>query len=215
MRGATPTLDYITRTFVREPEWIMAARDQGEALVPGMQISPYEGHVLAWLVKLSGAQHILEIGTFMGVSTLWMASALPAGGTLTSLEFRREHAALARAHVAQSPHAHQVTIVEGDGLAWLRAQHAAPRFDMMFIDAEKRAYPDYLEEGLRLLTPRGWVVGDNTLLFGALSGDTPDAASKEAVAAMQRFNTTLADASQFTSVLLPTPEGMTVARRNY
>lgn len=214
MRATNPTLDYITRTFVREPAWLVPAREQGEALVPGMQLSPYEGHLLAWLVRISGARHILEIGTFMGYSTLWMATALPKDGTITSIEFKPEHAALARKHATVSPHASQVRIVEGDGLAWLQAQEKKPAYDLLFFDAEKRAYPDYLEEGLKLLQPHGWVVGDNTCLFGALTGEVPDAASPEAKAGMQKFNETLADPSRFETVMLPTIEGLTIARRN-
>jgi caffeoyl-CoA O-methyltransferase len=165
------------------------------------------------LARLVGAQNILEIGAFMGYSTLWMASALPANGTIISLEFRDEHAALARAHAASSPHAAQVTIHEGDALHWLGAQAVTPRFDMLFIDAEKRAYPEYLQAALPLLTPHALVVADNSLLWGALSGDAPDAASKEAKTGMQRFNDMLADPALFDGILLPTPEGLTVGRR--
>lgn len=213
MRGHNATLDYMTRTFVREPAWLAPVRTKGEELVPGMQISPYEGHLLRWLVGISGAKHVLEIGTFMGYSTLWMVSGLPADGSITSLEFKHEHAELARAHAAATPHVDQVEIIEGDGLAWLKAQPKTPRFDLLFIDAEKRAYPHYLEEGLKLLNPRGWIVGDNTFLFGALTGELPDAASAEAKAGMRKFNETLADASRFESVMLPTIEGLTIARK--
>ncbi len=217
MRNNSPTLDYITHTFVREPEWLKVPRAKGEELVPGMQISPYEGHLLSWLVKISGAKHVLEIGTFMGYSTLWMASALPKDGTITSLEFKHEHAELARAHADASPHVKQVAIVEGDGLAWLKSQPKTSRFDLIFIDAEKRAYANYLEEGLQLLNPRGWVVGDNTLLFGALAAEdyvtATSFASQEAITAMQKFNETLADPTRFESIMLPTIEGLTVARR--
>lgn len=213
MRTPDPTTDYMIRTFVREPAWLKPVREKGEELVPGMQLSPYEGHLLAWLVKISGAKHILELGTFMGYSTLWMASALPKDGSITSLEFKHEHAELARGFAKASPHASQVIIHEGDGLSWLKAQEKKPTYDLLFFDAEKRAYPDYLEEGLKLLNPHGWVVGDNTLLFGALSGLKPDAASAESKAAMQKFNDTLADTSRFESVMLPTLEGLTIAKK--
>lgn len=213
MTRGNATVDYITRTFVRAPDWLRAARQKGEALVPGMQLSPYEAHLLGWLVRMSGGASILEIGTFMGTSALSMAGALPAGGRIVTLEFKPEHAALARGHIAASPHARQVAVIEGDALAWLAAQPKTPRFDFLFIDAEKRSYADYLQAALPLLQPRAWVVGDNSLLWGALSGDAPDAASAEAKAGMQKFNEMLADADQFDGVLLTTPEGMTVARR--
>lgn len=211
-RSSGVTMDYITRTFVREPAWIAAARTEGERLRPGMQISTYEGHLLQWLVRISGAATILEIGAFMGVSALWMAGGLPAHGRLTSLEFSADYAAAARAHVAASPQQHAIDIVHTDAHAWLAALPPATRFDLVFIDAEKAGYADYLDAVLPHLSPRGWVIGDNTLLFGALSGEQPDAARASAKAAMARFNETLADAARFESVLLPTAEGLTVAR---
>lgn len=206
------TMAYITRTFVREPEYIALSRAEGERRRPGMQISPYEGHLLQWLVGVSGASNILEIGTFMGTSALWMAGGLPEGGRLTSLEFEAEHAALAAAHSAASPHAARLQVVQADAHAWLAQTPPSPQWDLVFIDAEKKGYADYLEAVLPRLMPRGWVIGDNTLLFGALSGDNPHGASAAAKASMQRFNETLADPSRFASLLLPTAEGLTVAQ---
>lgn len=212
-RNSSATVDYITKTFVTEHDWLKAARAKGEELVPGMQLSPYEGYLLSWLVRMSGAKQVLEIGTFMGSSALWMATALPKDGHVTTLEFKPEHALLARRHVAASPHAQQVEVLEGDALTWLESQKPQAKFDFIFIDAEKRNYPNYLEAALPLLNPHAWVVGDNTLLFGALSGAVPDAASAEAKAGMQKFNELLADKTKFDGVLLPTPEGLTVARK--
>ena len=213
MRGNSPTLDYITRTFVREPAIIAAARAEGEKRVSGMQISPYEGKLLQWLVQICGAKHILEIGTFMGVSTLWMADALPADGTIVSLEARAEHAALARAHVAASSHAERIKIMEIEALKWLNAQAPEARFDLVFMDAVKAEYVACLAAVEKLLKPRAWIIGDNTLLFGVLSGENPGGASAAAKDSMMAFNATLADSSRYESILLPTPEGMTVARR--
>ncbi len=211
-RDDGPTLAYINRTFVREPEWIAAARAAGEQRRPGMQISAYEGHLLRWLVRVSGAKRILEIGTFMATSTLWLADGVGEDGKVTALEFAADYAAAAVQHIAASPHADRVEILHTDAHAWLAASAAIPTYDLVFIDAEKTGYARYLEAVLPRLHPRGFIVGDNSLLFGALSGEYPDAASAKAKASMEAFNTTLADASRFESVLLPTPEGLTVAR---
>lgn len=209
-RAAGPTLDYIQRTFVREPAWLANVRAEGERRRPGMQISPYEGHVLRWLVRISGARRVLEIGTFMGCSTLWLADGLPDDGQLTALEFAADYAAQAQQHFAQSPYAARITLHHTDAHAWLAAQPQVPQFDLVFIDAEKPGYARYLEAVLPLLQPRGWIVGDNTLLFGELAVmQEPKNAAQQA---MQQFNAALANAERFESVLLPTPEGLTVAR---
>ncbi len=209
-RGAT--LEYISKTFVHEPNYIAHIRAEGEKRRPGMQISPYEGHLLAWLVRISGAKNILEIGTFIGVSTLWMTNSLPEDGHITSLEFDEHHAQIAAANVAASPHKNSVKIIHTDAHDWLAATPKTPQFDLVFIDAEKKGYADYLDALLPRMQPRGWIIGDNTLLFGAMSGENPDAASVAAKLSMQRFNKMLADNTRFESVLLPTPEGLTVAR---
>lgn len=211
-RSAGLTVDYITRTFVREPEYIVAARGEGERRRPGMQISPYEGHLLQWLVGVSNARHILEIGTFMGVSAMWMAEGLPEDGRITSLESSAEHTEIAAQHVAVSPHKNAIEIVYANAHEWIAKTPTIPQFDLVFIDAEKKGYANYLEALLPRLTPGGWIIGDNTLLFGALSGENPEASNEASIAAMRQFNETLADVARFESVLLPTAEGLTVAR---
>lgn len=211
-RDAGPTLDYITRTFVREPEWIVASRAEGEARRPGMQISAYEGHLLQWLVRISGAKNILEVGTFMGSSAMWMAGGLSEDGHVTSLEFDRTYAEIALTNIATSPVASRITVVPGDAHAWINATPATPQFDLVFIDAEKSGYATYLDEILPRMHPRGWIVGDNTLLFGAMAGEAPSHVTAAAKKSMTRFNETLADATRFESLMLPTPEGLTVAR---
>ena len=209
-----PTIDFIASRFVREPDYLATIRARGEQLRPGMQVSPYEGYLLAWLVRMVDARNILEIGSFVGYSTLWMASALGEGGRITTLEQNAEYASITRAHVAASPHVACVEIHEGDALAWLdkSAPNHAP-YDMVFIDAQKRAYPHYVNAVLPRTTPRALIVGDNALLWGALSGQDPAAASAAAKEGMMEFIAQLADATRYESIMLPTPEGLVVARR--
>ena len=211
-RNNSADIAYITRTFVDEPNYIAISRAAGEQRRPGMQISAYEGHLLQWLVRISGAKSILEIGTFMGTSTMWMAGALPENGLITTLEASDEYAALARQHVAASPLVDRIEIAEGPALDWFKTRPAVPQFDLVFIDADKNNYANYLKEVLPRMNKRGWIIGDNTLLWGAMSGEKPDGASIAAKEAMAKFNEKLADPTRFESVLLPTVEGMTVAR---
>ncbi|MBN8543892.1 MAG: O-methyltransferase [Alphaproteobacteria bacterium] len=200
--------EYLSSTFVGNDPFAHV-RAEGETRHPGMQVSPYEAHLLAWLVTISGAKRILEVGTFMGYSTLYMASAMPKNGSVITLEKSEENAKIAAAHVAQDK---RIEVVCTDALAWIQNYSGAP-FDMIFLDAEKRQYPAYLEAALSHLSPNAWVLADNSLLWGAVSGDDPKAASKEATEAMRAFNALLADKTKFDGVLLTTPEGLTVARR--
>ena len=203
-------LEYITRELVREPALCAAMKAEGEKRRAGMQVSAYEGRLLQWLLQVSGAKNVLELGTFMGYSTIWMAEGLLEGGRITTLEFDAEHAAQARTHLAPYP---AVSVEEGDGLKWIKRYKGAP-FDFMFIDAQKKSYMDYLDAALPHLAEGAWVVADNSLLFGNLAG-APDARTigDEAKEVMAALNKRLTGGTEFNGVLLPTPEGMTVGIR--
>lgn len=203
---------YAAATFVTLPAWWDSVRAAGEALRPGIQLGAYEAGLVAWLLRLRGVTRVLEVGGFVGASALAMVHAVP-GATVVTLERDAKAAALAAQHFAAHGQG-RVTLLEGDALAVLASpglQAEAP-FDALFIDAEKRQYPDYLEAALPLLKPGALILADNTLLFGAMAGEEPRArVSAEAKAAMTQFHAMLADRARFDAVLLPTEEGLTVA----
>jgi predicted O-methyltransferase YrrM len=199
---------YLSETFVGDDPFA-EIRAAGEVLRPGMQVSPYEAYLLRWIVRISGATRILELGCFMGYSARTMADGMPESGTLITLERSAEYATMAVQHCAPDA---RITVAQGDALSWVRA-YDGPPFDLLFLDAEKREYPDYLEAAWPHLTHNAWILADNSLLWGAVTGEDPKAASAEATDAMRRFNAMLADRTRFDGVLLTTPEGLTVARR--
>lgn len=201
------TTAYAVSQFVREPHGWESVRAQGERLRPGMQMSAYEDALLSWLVGLHNAQRVLEIGSFMGLTALWMARSLPKDGVLITLEREANYAVLARENTAQDA---RIRVVETDALSWLTQCEEAP-FDALFIDGEKRSYLAYLEAALPHMRKGALIVADNTLLFGAMLGTSDARVSKEAHAAMTRFHAALADESRFKSILLPTNEGLTVS----
>jgi predicted O-methyltransferase YrrM len=195
---------YLTETFVGEDPFA-EIRAAGEVLRPGMQVSPHEAHLL----RISGATRILELGCFMGYSARTMADGMAENGRLITLERSAEYAAMAVQHCVPDA---RISVQQGDALEWINA-YQGPQFDLLFLDAEKRQYPDYLEAAWPHLTPNAWILADNSLLWGAVTGEDPKAASAEATDAMRRLNATLADRTRFDGVLLTTPEGLTVARR--
>lgn len=202
--------EYAAPRFAPEPEGWAARRAFGESLRPGLQMSAYEGAMVAWLLRLHGAKRIVEVGSFVGVSALWLASALPEGGKLTTLEREAPYAAHARETLALAGE-ERVAVVEGDALAYL--QQSTDMYDAIFIDGEKKTYPDMLETALPKLRAGALIIADNTLLFGAVLGGAPAArVSAAALAAMERFHAILADKARFDTIILPTVEGLTVAR---
>jgi predicted O-methyltransferase YrrM len=204
---------YIETTFVEESPFLTQVRLRGEQVNPGMQISPAEGKWLSLLVQMIRAKHVLEIGTFVGYSALWMASALPEGGTVTTLEGSTHQASLARAHFVASPYPERLILKEGMAISTLREMlttSPSPQYDMVFIDASKCDYAEFLELTTPMLREGGLMVADNTLLFGHMAGEPQKDVSEGALTSMRSFNEIMGKSGQFASVLLPTEEGMTI-----
>ena len=208
-RNWHPVRDYIDETFAPEDELLQRVRAKGEALRPGMQISAGEGKLLYSLAKLIGAKRILEVGCFMGYSAISMGRALPKDGELITLEFSEEYAAIAREHIEAS--GLPITLIEGDASASIKT--LSERFDIIFIDADKRNYLNYLNATLPLLRSGGLMIGDNTLLFGAMIGEPKIKVSDEAIEAMRGFNQMMANSNELEGIMIPTDEGMTIARK--
>ncbi len=196
-------------TGTTEPALWATRRALGESLRPGMQMSVYEGALAAWILKLHGAKRVVEVGSFVGLSALWLASALPSDGQLITLE--RDPAYAKHAHeTVELCGESRIRVIETDALAYLK--HRTEPFDALFIDGEKTLYPDCLEAALPHLRKGGLVLADNSLLFGAMLNEEPRArvgtAQREA---MQRFHTLLSDKTRFDTTLIPTTEGLSVA----
>ena len=127
----------------------------------GMMNVPMEdGRLLRLLAEATNAKHVVEIGTSNGYSGLWLLLALrTTGGKLTTYEIDRERAALARENFDRAGVGDIVTIVEGD------AHEEVPKLkepiDMLFLDADKEGYIDYLNKLLPLVRPGGLVVAHN------------------------------------------------------
>jgi predicted O-methyltransferase YrrM len=141
-----------------------AAWTQRNTSSPEMMSGLAEARLLEALIVVAGARHVLEIGTFTGVGTLTMAAALPADGTVTTLEVDPENAAAAQRHFDASPHAHRVRLIVGDALATI-AGLPGP-FDLVYIDAWKADYPAYYDAVLPKLAERGVIVADNLFRGG-------------------------------------------------
>jgi predicted O-methyltransferase YrrM len=162
---------YITDLLVPSDPALDAAFEAGAALgLPTFNVSPSQGKLLLLLARLQGARTILEIGTFVGYSTIWLARALPAGGRLITLEADPRHAKVARANIARAGLADIVELRLGRALATLPQLAAEGRgpFDVIFIDADKAGYPHYFAWALKLSRPGTLIVADNVVRDGAV-----------------------------------------------
>ncbi len=175
---------------------------------PHMMVGRLEGRYLEMLVYALGARSVLEIGTFGGYSSLAMAPGLAPGGRIVSCEISPVHAEFARRHIAASPYAGSIEVVVGPALDTI-ATLPGP-FDLVFIDADKAAYPEYFEAVLGKLAPRGLIAADNTLWSGHVL-DPSD--TTEDTEALRRFNDALATDPRVVVVQTTVRDGVTLIRR--
>ncbi|MGW0533037.1 O-methyltransferase [Streptomyces sp. NPDC003032] len=167
--------DYFTDLLAPADETLAAAlRDSEAAGLPPISVTPNQGKLLQLLARTQGARRVLEIGTLGGYSTIWLARALPADGHLVTLEYKPEHADVARGNLARAGLDKLTEIRVGpalESLAALGAEHTenpAP-FDFVFIDADKANNPHYVEWSLKLTRPGSLIVLDNVVRGGAVA----------------------------------------------
>jgi predicted O-methyltransferase YrrM len=176
-----------------------ARRASDEAGLPSIAVSAAQGKFLAVLARAIGARRILEIGTLGGYSTICLARGLAAGGRLITLEYSPKHAEVARANLARAGLADVAEVRVGRALDTLPALAAeAPEpFDLVFVDADKAPYAQYLDWAVRLTRPGGLVVGDNVVRRGRVLDPGEDADARgvraflEAMAADPRLDGTV------------------------
>lgn len=126
-----------------------------------LSVPPEDGRLLRILTESVGAKHVLEIGTSNGYSGLWFCLALKnTGGKLTTLEIEPEKVKLATANFKEAGVDGMVTIIEGDAHQEVAALKGP--FDIVFIDADKEGYLDYLKKALPLVRPGGLILAHNT-----------------------------------------------------
>jgi len=141
----------ITDMFAAEDEGLRAALTSAkQAGLPEIQISPIQGKFLQLLAATCNAHKILEIGALAGYSGIWLARALPAGGRLISLEVNPDHAKVVRDSFARAGVGDRSEVRVGKALDLLPALESEAPFDLVFIDADKPPYAQYLDWALRL-----------------------------------------------------------------
>jgi predicted O-methyltransferase YrrM len=159
----------------KELSAILAANH--EAGLPPIDVPALLGKFLDLLVRISGAQRVLEIGTLGAYSTIWLARALPNKGQVVTLEIDPRHAEIARANLKAAGVLERVEILIAPALDSLRALQAggAAPFDLVFIDADKKSMPEYLDWSLKLSRPGTIIVADNVVRDGkVIEPDNPD-----------------------------------------
>lgn len=193
--------DYIENLFAPQDAALEAAlRESQRAGLPEIQVSPNEGKLLQLLAEVTGARRVLEIGTLGGYSAINLVRGMAEDSTLISLEIDERRAEVARQNVERAGLGEKVEVQVGDArklLADLVEKDEGP-FDLVFIDADKEGYPEYLEWALRLSRPGSLILADNTIRGGSVL-DPKD----ESARATRDFNEKIANDPRLSSIVVP------------
>jgi predicted O-methyltransferase YrrM len=169
-------------------------------------IGPLVGRFLYNLARSSKSKKVLEIGTAIGYSGIWLARAIaPLQGSLTTIDMNPQRVKLARQNLAEAGLDRSVNVIQGnamDVLSTLREE-----YDMIFLDSDKDVYPDAFKMSVPLLRKGGLFVADNALWGGdvAKGGKSTDTQS------MIKFNRTVSESKGMSTVILPLRDGVLVS----
>ena len=178
-------------------------------LNPRMASGHIQGRLLKMLVTMIRPQRILEVGTFTGYATLCMAEGLPEGGIVHTVEIDDELEEFILAGFEKSPYRDSIHLHIGDALKVV--PQLGLEFDMIFLDAEKREYPEYYARLLEYLRPGGYLIADNTLWDGHVAD--PDYDTDPQTAAIKRFNDMVAADNRVEVSMVPIRDGLTIVRK--
>ena len=203
--------DYILDHIDAEGEYLHRLwRDTQLKLSYGQMASGHlQGRLLKMLVHMIRPRMVLELGMFSGYSALSMAEGLDEGSELHTFEIFDEMEDFARPWIEGSPYGRYIHIHIGDALELVPRMDI--EWDMAFIDADKREYPQYLEATLPLLRQGGVILADNTLWDGHVV-ETPKHNDYQTIA-VQKFNDIVANDPRIETVILPLRDGLTMIRK--
>ena len=197
---------YVTELFAAEDETLQKIRARHDVeKLPPINVSPEEGKLLYLLLLMVQAKRVLEIGSLGGYSGVWLARALPADGTLITIEKDPRHARIAREGFRAAGLERRVELIEGAALEILPT--LTPGFDAVFIDADKEPLPTYFDWGMRLLRTGGLLLCDNAFFHGAAVNEDDRSGNALGVRA---FNKLAASDPRLVATIIPVRDGLVV-----
>lgn len=207
--------EYLLNVSLREPALLERVRTEtAQDAHSNMQIAPEQGQFMALLVALMGVNRAIEIGTYTGYSSLWIASAMPKDGRLICCDSSEEWTSIAQRYWAMAGVDDKIELRLAPATVTLDALLAAgqaERYDFAFIDADKQNYENYFERCLELLRPGGLIAVDNTLWDGAVAD--PENVEPSTLA-IRAFNEKLHADDRISLSLVPIGDGLSLARKS-
>ena len=202
--------DYVAHYSDATPAYLRPMYEQTMLTHPHahLQSSWNQGGFLSFFSKLLTPQSILEIGTFSGFSTLCLAEGLNHTGTIDTIELRLEDANAARTHFVTSPKGQQIISHIGDAKVIIPT--LTKQWDLVFIDADKTSYIDYVNLVLPMLSDKGVIIADNVLFHGQVFEE--NITGKNALA-IHAFNEFILQHKGIEKIMLTVRDGLTLIRK--
>lgn len=202
--------NYISEHSQEEPELLqqLSRETHLKVLRPRMLTGHFQGRVLSLLAKIQRPKYILEIGTYTGYSALCLAEGLQDDGELHTIDCNEELHALQRRYFNQSPHARQIIQHTGDAIEIIPRLDLV--FDLIYIDAEKKEYLEYLKVVFPKTRSGSLLISDNVLWSGKVV--EPVAEEDKTTRTLLEYNRLLKEDKRLETVLLPIRDGLTLSR---
>lgn len=203
-------LDYLEKNVEEEPKLLQALRRDTHLKVIGanMLSGPVQGRFLSMFSKLIRANSILEIGTFTGYSTLCFAESLDLDGHIDSIDINEETLEMAESYIERAGFSHQINLYHGDAMNIIPGLNR--KYDLVFIDADKERYQEYVDLIYPMLSKNGVVLVDNVLWHGKIFDDE---AQDDKTVSIRNFNVDIQKDDRFTSFLMPLRDGVYILQK--
>jgi predicted O-methyltransferase YrrM len=203
--------DYLAHSR-SEPDPVLAEMEEHGRREGIPIVAPETGQLLHVLTRACGARRVLEVGTAIGVSTLYLARALSDGGTVVTFEIDPDRRRAARGYLQRAGVLDRIELRLEDAREGLARQDG--QFDLAFIDGVKTQYGDYFEALLPLLRPGGVLAVDNVLMGGTVAEGRSDGHwTEEQIATARAFNARLLENEQLAATITPVGDGVLVAAK--
>ena len=178
---------------------------------PRMLTGKVQGEFLYMMTRMISPRNVLEIGTFTGYSAICMALALEGEGHIDTLEINDELEDLIMEGFERAGVSSRVSLHIGDAVEFMRGQDGKKLYDLTFIDANKREYPDYYELALTLTRPGGFILADDVLWDGKVYAE--QVPTDKQTSGIVRFNDLAASDPRVETVILPVRHGLSIIRK--